>query len=113
MEVPAMRRPEMMTTRKLSADDFAVAQKREATLEAVSRAPILITEHEVTFATAAAVPVPRPTTRRWMEPIHAVRTAALRMLRASRADSRPARWDYPRRYAFLEKAGMSREMDRL
>jgi hypothetical protein len=112
-KLPAVRRPEMITTPKLSADTLAAVPNGEATLEAVSRAPILITEHAVAFATAAAVPVPSPTIRRWTEAIHAVRTAASWMLRTSRADSRPARRDYPRRYAFLENALMSREMDRL
>jgi hypothetical protein len=103
----------MITTSKFSADTLAVVPNVEATLEAVSRPPILITEHAVAFATAAAVPVPSPTTRWWMEALHDVRTAASWMLRTSRADSRPARRDCPRRYAFLGNALMSREMDRL
>ena len=103
----------MITTPKFSAETLAVVPNVEATLEAVSRAPTLITEHAVAFATAAAVPVTTPTTRWWMEAIHAVRTAASWMLRTSRADSRPARQDCPRRYVFLDDAQMSREMDRL
>ena len=103
----------MTTTPKFSADTLAVVPNVEATLEAVSRAPILITEHAVAFASAAAVPVPSPTTRWWTEAIHAVRTAASWMLRTSTADSRPARRDCPRRYTFLENGLMSREMDRL
>jgi hypothetical protein len=102
----------MITTPKFSAETLAVVPTVEATLDAVSRAPTLITEHAVAFATAAAVPVTTPTTRWWMEAIHAVRTAGSWMPRTSTADSRPARRDCPRRYAFLENALMSREMDR-
>ena len=103
----------MTTTAQTSANTVDVLPGVEATLQAASPAPILITEHEVVFATAAAGPVPSPTTRWWPKAIHAVSTAASGMLRTATADSRPARRDCPRRYAFLENAIMSREMDRL
>ena len=48
-----------------SADSLNVAPDVEATFEAVSPAPTLITEHEVAFATAAAALVPSPTMRWW------------------------------------------------
>jgi hypothetical protein len=103
----------MTTTAKLSANTLDVVPDVEATVEAVYPAPILIAEHEVAFATAAAVPVPRPTTRWWTKAINTVSAAASGILRTSTADSRPARRNYPRHYTFLENARMSREMDRL
>jgi len=103
----------MITTPKSSADTLAVVPNVEAALDAVSPASILITEHEVALATAAAVSVPPSTTRGWMQAIHAVRTVASWRLRTSRADSRPARRHFPRHYTYVENALMSREMDRL
>ena len=103
----------MTTTAKLSANTVDVVADVEATVDAVYPAPILISEHEVAFATAAAVPVRSPNARWWARAIHAVSTAAPGAVRTSTADSRPARRDFPRRYTFLENALMSREMDRL
>jgi hypothetical protein len=102
----------MTTTAELSANTLDVVPGVEAIVEAGSPAPILITGHEVAFATAAAVSVPSSTTPWWTRAIHAVSAAASGMLRTSTADSRPARGDCPRRYMFLENALMSREMDR-
>ena len=103
----------MITTPNFSAHTSDVVPGVKATLEAVSPAPVLITEREVAFATAPAAPVPSPTARWWAKAIHAVSTGASGMLRTSTADSRPTRQDCPRRYTFLENALMSREMDRL
>lgn len=103
----------MITTRQLSAHSSDVAPDVEAPLQAVSPAPVLITEHQVAFVTAAAVPVSSPTTRRWIEVIHAACVAACGMLRTPTADTRPVPSDCLRRYTFLENALMSREMDRL
>ena len=102
----------MMTPSKFSADSVNVAPDVEATFEAVSPAPTLITEHEVAFATAAAALVPSPTMRWWTKAIHAFRTA-LWTRQTSTADSRSPRRVGPRRYTYLENACMSREMDRL
>jgi hypothetical protein len=75
---------------------------------AVSQPPVLITELEVVFGTAAAVPLPRT------EPTRRVIAALRAMLRSSPADARPARRRYPpRRDSFLEQAAMAREMHRL
>jgi hypothetical protein len=75
--------------------------------------PILITEQQVAFSTAAALPV-RPATRpRWIEQISAVLAALERMLVASPTESAAPRRNYPRRYGFLEHSCMAREMDRL
>jgi hypothetical protein len=98
----------MMTLDK-SADTRDVVAVAESTIEAVSAAPVLITEREVAFATAAAVPVPSPTTRRWTKAIH----AACGVFLAAVGDSHPARRNYPRRYLYVENPRMAREMDRL
>jgi hypothetical protein len=80
---------------------------------AVSPAPVLITEKEVLFSTAAAVPL-RPTTTRWWSEATGVVVAAIhRMSLTSRPDGRQPRQDYPRRYEFLERSCMAREMGRL
>jgi hypothetical protein len=55
-------------------------------------AAVLITEQEVLFGTAAAAPATRNT---------------------SRKSSRPRRKNLPKRYEFLERARMAREMDKL
>jgi hypothetical protein len=102
----------MTKTAKLSANTVDVVPDVEATVEAEYPAPILITEHEVAFATAAAVQVPS-SARWWTRAIHAVSAAAAAAVRTSTADSRPVRRDVPRRYMFLENALMAREMDRL
>ena len=80
---------------------------------AVSPAPILITEKEIVFSTAAAVQL-RPTTLRgWREATGVVLAALHQMWMTSAAHDRRPRQDYPRRYAFLEYSCLAREMDRL
>lgn len=67
-----------------------------------AEAPALITEEEVVFGTAAAVPEPRITrTRRFFSALGRAMAPP------------PPRRHYPARYAYLENALMSREMDRL
>jgi hypothetical protein len=67
--------------------------------------PVLITEQEVVFGTAAAVrPRSIPTTRRMIGVLRVV-GAALR--------PPPPRPQYAHRAAYLQRAAMSREMDRL
>lgn len=102
-----------MIATPFSADHLDVVSGVEATLEAASSAPTLITEQQVAFATAAAAPMPSPTVRWWAKTIHAVRAASSSMLRTSRAEAQRPRSDYPRHYAYLENARMAREMDRL
>ena len=103
----------MTTTAILSAKTLDVVPDVEVTVERAYPAPALIAEHEVAFATAAAVPVPRPTASWWTKTINVVSSAASGILQASKTDPRPARRDYPRHHAYLEIALMSREMDRL
>lgn len=74
-------------------------------------APILITEHEVVFSTAAATAV-RPT-RRWIEAVRIVAVATRRIFVRAPADSRPKRRRYPARASYLEDSRMEREMHRL
>ena len=97
------------TTSQFSEPRFEPETKPPA---AVSPAPVLITEKEVLFSTTAAVPL-RPTTRWWSEATGVVVAAMHRMSLTSRADGRQPRQDYPRRYEFLERSCMAREMDRL
>lgn len=69
----------------------------------------LITEQQVLFSTAAALPPAK--TRLWSDTVQAVKG----WLRATFAASEkpPARRHYPTRRAYLENSLMSREMDRL
>jgi len=85
----------------------------ELTTETVSRTPVLITEREVAFATAAAVPLPSTATRRWTEAIRIAFTAIRGIYATPTADSSPARRHYPARTDFLQHSRMAREMHRL
>jgi len=78
-----------------------------APADAAASAEVLITEQEVLFGTAAALPARREGISR--------RFVALmrRMFAASAHASGPPRRDVPRRYEFLERAVTGREMDRL
>jgi hypothetical protein len=90
-----------------------VASNNDPVREAGVPAPILITEAEVVFSSAAAVRV-RPTTmHRWTDAISVVLTAAHRMLLTSTSDPRTPTRHYPKHYAFLENSCLGREMDRL
>ena len=90
------------------ADPQVVAEDPEQVMEAVSQPPVVITEQEVVFSTAAAVSLPRT------KPSRRVITALRAMFLSSSEDARPAPRHYPpRRDAFLEQAAMAREMRRL
>jgi hypothetical protein len=103
----------------MSSSRTASAGTADAPYEPILRAPsvapadeaasaeVLITEQEVLFGTAAALPARRESiTRRFV-------VLMRRMLAASAHASRPPRRDVPKRYEFLESALMGREMDRL
>jgi hypothetical protein len=76
-----------------------------ATVVTEPQAPVLITEQEVMLGTAAAVSPPSTSiTRRMMDALHVV-GAAFR--------PPPPRPHYARRAAYIERACMAREMDRL
>lgn len=73
----------------------------------VSSTEVLITEQEVVFSTAAAMPLRRKNIARRL-------AAIMRQLFTTSTDaSRPRRRDYPKRDELLENALMAREMDRL
>lgn len=68
--------------------------------------PTLITEQQVRFSTAAALYSAPATHRYWASALSAVRGLW-------HSDHEPVRRHYPQRFAYLESALMSREMDRL
>jgi hypothetical protein len=71
----------------------------------------LVTEQQVLFSTAVAVALPPAKTRRWSDTVQAVGTAL--RVRFAASEKPPARRHYSKRYAWLDNALMSREMDRL
>jgi hypothetical protein len=94
-------------------ENFQDTTLDEARERLVSPAPALITEHEAAFGTAVVLR-PRPQTRRrWIEATHAVLAAVRRASVPSTPHVRRPRRDSPKHYAFLERACMAREMDRL
>jgi len=104
----------------MSYSRTASAGTADAPYEPIVRAPsvapayeaasteVLITEQEVLFGTAAALPARRRrhTSRRFGASMR-------RMFAVSAHTSRPRSGDYPKRYEFLERALMAREMGRL
>jgi hypothetical protein len=104
----------MTTTSEITPETLAsVAPDTESSPKAGAAAPILITEQEVALSTAAAVPL-RPTRiRRGAAAISAALAALRRMSEALTPDVREPRRHYPRRYEFLERSCMAREMERL
>ena len=91
----------------ISAATPDVIQDAEPTLvkDGISQAPVLITQQEVMFGTAAAVSPRRPTISRRL--IDAIRVLGAAVHRP------PARRRYPQRSSYLEHSRMAREMDRL
>jgi hypothetical protein len=82
--------------------------------EAAPRTPVLITEQQVLFATAAAVPLqPSKTGRRWVEAVRAIGASLRAAVATSSNEDRPKRRHYPARNDFLEDSRMAREMMRL
>jgi hypothetical protein len=78
---------------------------------ATPRTPALITEQQVMFATAAAVPLrPLRTSRRWTDGLRAWLAAVF--VQPSK-ESQPKPRHYPSRIDFLEGSRMAREMMRL
>jgi hypothetical protein len=90
------------------ADTQNVVENPEHVVEAVSQPLVVITEQEVAFSTAAALPLPRT------KPTHKVIAALRAMFLSSSEDARPVPRHYPPlRDEFLEEAAMRREMRRL
>jgi hypothetical protein len=91
------------------ADPQGIVDNPEDVIETASQPPVVITEQQVLFSTAAAVQ-PLPHTKPSHGPIAALRA----MLRSSSSDARLVPRHYPpRRDEFLEVAAMGREMHRL
>jgi hypothetical protein len=96
----------------LSAESEPVLEA--VALEQASPAPVLITEQQVRFATAAAAAVPAlPSTTHWWTRSRRSVVAAFSVSRTAEEDSRPPRRHYPPRNDFLEDSRMKREMYRL
>jgi hypothetical protein len=82
--------------------------------EAAPSTPVLITEQQVLFATAAAVPLePAKTSRRWTEVVRGIGASLRAAFMTSSDEAQPKRRHYPSRNDFLEDSRMSREMLRL
>ena len=82
--------------------------------EASPRTPVLITEQQVLFATAAALPLqPANTSRRWPEVVRAIGASVRAAVVTSSDEARPKRQHYPARNDFLDDSRMAREMLRL
>ena len=74
---------------------------------------VLITEQQVLFATAAALPLrPAKTGRRWAEAV-AIAASVRAAFVTSGDEAQPKRRHYPARNDFLEDSRMAREMFRL
>jgi hypothetical protein len=108
----ATETPTRLKRKKVTPADSAEGGKgvEPAVDAAVSGVPVLITEQEVIFSTAAAVTVPsKKNARAWVGLLR-----PRRPFTSSTADERPAKNRHcPRRYDFFEQALMGREMDRL
>ena len=77
---------------------------------AAARAPILVTEQQVMFGTAAAVRVPnKKTAKPWIALLRPRRLFTYSTAHEGAARDR----HYPNHYGYLEQALMAREMDRL
>jgi hypothetical protein len=87
------------------------AVEQSADVDALRPPPVLITEQQVLFATAAATS-PRSVRlgRHWF---HKLGSQLAAVFLASSNDSRPGRRHYPSRSDFLEDSRMAREMLRL
>ena len=82
--------------------------------EVSPRTPVLITEQQVLFATAAAVPLhPTRTTRRWTDAVRAIGASLRTAFVTSSDEALPKRHHYPSRNDFLQDSRMAREMLRL
>lgn len=102
--LPASR-PEVFGLSVASADPQDVIEDPEHVTEAVSQPPVVITEQEVAFSTAAVVPLPptKPTRR------------VVAALRAKFLSSSGDAWSAPSHHPprFIAEATMAREMRRL
>jgi hypothetical protein len=98
----------MSRIRTASVRKYVAAQPNPTA--ASPAAPVLITEQQVLFSTAAAVTPPRP--RYLLGGAPRAFSSAMTWWR-TRGERRAERPHYPARMNFLEDSLMSREMDRL
>jgi hypothetical protein len=98
----------MSKIRTASVRKYVAAQPNPTT--EIPAAPVLITEQQVLFGTAATVALPRR--RHLTDTVSQGVSSAVTWWR-TRAERRPVRPHYPARMDYLENALMSREMDRL
>jgi hypothetical protein len=78
----------------------------------VTHEPVVITEQQVLFATAAAaVPLQPAKTRGWVSRVIGAIVAAASVTTVNEDTPKPRH--YPQRYDFLESSRMAREMHRL
>ncbi len=103
----------MLTTKLELNTSTEAVENDEAQEKLVSPAPVLITEQEVALGTAVALRPQPSTLRRWVEATRVLLASMERALVVSPHDDRPKRCDYPKNYAFLERASMARAMERL
>ena len=83
-------------------------------VEAPPRTPVLITEQQVLFATAAALPLqPEKAGRRFVEALRALGASAKAVFTTSGDDAQPKSRRNPPRHDYLENSRMAREMLRL
>jgi hypothetical protein len=94
------------------AEALEIAHRGKQTTQAAVGTPVLITEAEVGFSTAAAVPL-RPATTGWRTPASRVALAVRRTFAELVADEPPKSRHDPKRLWYLEDPRMEREMGRL
>lgn len=104
---------EMTATPETSDGTWDVVGPAERPLQPVSSAPVLISEHEVLLSTTAAMPASPTTTRWWTAAARGIAVALRRAVPMSPTDSRQVQRYAPKRYDYLERSLMSREMGRL
>jgi hypothetical protein len=102
-----------MTTLDTEAGTKSQPSKIESapapTVEQTADTTALITEQQVLFGSAAALAPAK--TRRWSNPAYGIAAAVHAMF--TRPERPRAQRHYPSRYGYLEKAAMSRALDRL
>jgi hypothetical protein len=82
--------------------------------DASPHTPILITEQQVLFGTAAAMPLqPAKSSRRWAGTARSIGASLRSAFPTTSNDVEPHRRHYPSRKHFLEESRMTREMLRL
>jgi hypothetical protein len=99
---------------ELLAPFGALPDPVEKSAEGSRRTPVVITEQQVLFATAAAMPLqPVKPSRPWTVAASAFGASVRAAHATSSNEVQPKRRDYPSRNEFLEDSRMAREMLRL